>query len=123
MRRMREASSKSTSGHKNRKGGKRRFYAVAAGFYPGIYKSDKEARRAYEGFPCAVHRMFKNPKLAVEWMRQHCHQPWEDRPWGRPYGPEPASANEMPLRPDRPKEHQEVQPNNPGEGVRAAKPS
>ena len=66
------------SAPRRKKTGKTRFYAVALGYAPGIYQSDRSARKAYEGFSCPIHRVFKSKELAVAFMNEHCREKWVD---------------------------------------------
>ena len=78
-------NTREVKGHKRIEGtgpcdqGKQRFYAVVKGNSPGIYVSDVAARRAYEGYPNAVHIRFFSRSAAEEFLRAHGLRSWRDQ--------------------------------------------
>ena len=55
-----------------------RFWAVAAGWTPGIYRDQIPYRQAFETYPKAIHKGFRTRREAEEFMTRHnvSHQHW-----------------------------------------------
>ena len=52
-----------------------RFYAVAIGWRPGIYKLWKNAHANVKNYPKAIHKSFPTLQQAKDFMWEHCRMP------------------------------------------------
>ena len=52
-----------------------RFYAVAIGWRPGIYKLWKNAHANVKNYPKAIHKSFPTLQQARDFMWEHCRMP------------------------------------------------
>jgi viroplasmin and RNaseH domain-containing protein len=48
-----------------------RYYAVARGYKPGVYKSYEDAKRQVDGFPDAMRKRFKTRKAAEAFVKKY----------------------------------------------------
>ena len=58
-----------TCRHVREKNRKTRFYAVAVGYKPGVYKLWSDAAKQVQGYSSAVHKSFATREAANEFMR------------------------------------------------------
>jgi hypothetical protein len=54
---------------------KRRYYAVARGFTPGVYKNWERAKRQVDGFPDAMHKRFPTREAAEAFVKKYRKRP------------------------------------------------